>query len=260
MNTPIITERTQTPTAIITGGGGEIGLAIAQTLLEQRWAVVLAGRTLETLKSSAEKLAAYSANILCVTADVSAPQQAEKLINRTVAWRGRIDALVNNAGYATMVPLAQTTNEQWQQTLHINLSGAFYTLRAAWPVFERQFSAAQANTVKDAKSPRGGVVVNISSEASRDPFPGLGAYGVAKAGLNLLTRVVAREGASIGLRALAIAPAAVETPMFRSLPVATNVPASAILAPESVARAVKAAIDGDIWCASGETIFIHANI
>lgn len=103
-------------------------------------------------------------------------------------------------------------------------------------------------------------MINISSEASRNPYPGLGAYGAAKAGVNLLTRMAAREGKDMNLRAIAIAPAAVETPMFRSLPVAGDVPTEVILSPKTVAEAVKAAAAGALWCANGETIYIHQTV
>lgn len=249
----------QSRTAIVTGGGGAIGSAIARSLLTHGWSVVLNGRTPATLKAAAAGLKPNSDRILCLASDVSTSHGAALLIEKTLAWRGRIDALINNAGHAPMVPLHQTTDQQWADILGANLSATFYTLRAAWPTFARQFAQTDANS--NAGRPHsGGVVVNISSEASRNPYPGLGAYGAAKAAINLLTRTAANEGKAIGLRAIAIAPAAVETPMFRSLPVAQGVPSAAILSPESVAHAVQAAVDGALWCANGETIFIHQNV
>ena len=249
----------QSRTAIITGGGGAIGTAIADTLLTDGWSVVLNGRSPTTLKAAATKLADDSDRILCVATDISNPNGAALLIEKALAWRGGFDALINNAGYAPMTPLHQTTDQQWADILCVNLSGPFYLLRAAWPTFALQFAQTQTNS-HTGRPPSGGVVINISSEASRNPYPGLGAYGAAKAGINLLTRMAAIEGKPIGLRAIAIAPAAVETPMFRSLPVAQGVPSAVILSPQSVAEVVKAAVDGALWCANGETIFIHQNV
>ncbi len=251
--------QTRSRTAIITGGGGAIGSAIAQILLTDGWSVVLNGRSSATLKGAAAKLATDSDRILCVAADISNPNGASLLIEKTLAWRGGFDALINNAGHAPMVPLHQTSDQQWTDILGVNLSGPFYMLRAAWPTFARQFAQIAANP-NTGRPHSGGVVINISSEASRNPYPGLGAYGAAKAAINLLTRMAAIEGKPIGLRAISIAPAAVETPMFRSLPVAKEVPSTVILSPQSVANAVKSAVDGAFWCSNGETIFIHQNI
>jgi NAD(P)-dependent dehydrogenase (short-subunit alcohol dehydrogenase family) len=101
-----------------------------------------------------------------------------------------------------VLPIRETTDAQWRDVIDTNLSAAFYATRAAWPAFERQ---------------GGGVVVNISSAAARDPFAGFAAYGAAKAGLNLFGLSAAREGAAIGVRVHTVAPAATETAMFRKL-------------------------------------------
>ncbi len=247
-------------TALITGGGGGIGEAIAQSLLRDGWYVVLAGRTLAALEKVAHNITPSSGRILCITGDISHPADAAAIVNRAAEWRGGLELLVNNAGTAPMAPLHQTTDAQWNQIIGTNLSGPFYTLRAAWPIFAQQYHDRKAAAPAEAGQICGGIVINISSESSRNPYPGLGAYGAAKAGVNLLTRMAAREGKDMNLRAIAIAPAAVETPMFRSLPVAGDVPTEVILSPKTVAEAVKAAAAGALWCANGETIYIHQTV
>ena len=102
--------------------------------------------------------------------------------------------------------------------------------------------------------------MNISSMAAKDPFPGLGAYAVAKAGVNMLTLVMAREGDAVGIRVVGIAPAGVDTPMFRSLVGEKNVNTSEILRPEDVAAAIAEVVDGGggaLRYASGDTIYLH---
>ena len=137
------------------------------------------------------------------------------------------------------------TVEQWRAVIDTNLSAAFYATRAAWPAFERQ---------------GGGVVVNISSAAARDPFPGFAAYGAAKAGLNLFGLSAAREGERIGVRVHTIAPGATETGMFRQLMTAEQYPPEKTLDPADVARVVLQCVRGDLRYTSGEVIYLHKTL
>jgi NAD(P)-dependent dehydrogenase (short-subunit alcohol dehydrogenase family) len=244
--------------ALITGGSSGIGAATARELLERRWAVVLAARGRPRLEATAHCLARRGGAVLSIPADVSQPDQAEALVAQAAAWKGRLDAVINAAGAAPLAPLARLSAAQWRRILDTNLSAVFHTTRAAWPLFGRQHRRRAKGRLREGATGWTGTIVNISSEASRDPFAGLGAYGAAKAALNVLTRVIAREGLAIGVRAVAIAPGAVDTPMFRALPFAGQVAAEALLAPQDVAAAIVAALEGSLWCASGETIFIHA--
>jgi NAD(P)-dependent dehydrogenase (short-subunit alcohol dehydrogenase family) len=123
-----------------------------------------------------------------------------------------------------------------------NLSSVVYLCRRLWPLWRKQ---------------GGGVAVNVSSFSGRDPFAGLGAYGAAKAGVNLLGIALAREGAEIGVRVHTVAPAATETAMLRSLFSAQNLPESKTLRPEAVARVIVQCICGDLDCTSGEVIYVH---
>ncbi len=241
---------------IITGGGSGIGAATAQKLLARGDCVLIAGRDGEKLNALAKAHTGLPGDIACCPADVSKPEDVQRIINHAVQWKGRIDAVINGAGVAPMLPTFDMTNEQWRDIIDINLSSVFYMTRAVWPVFEKQFAALK----ESGKSPEeAGVIINISSQAARDPFAGLAAYGAAKAGVNLLTRATAHEGRDIGVRVIAIAPGAVDTPMFRSLPIASKVPARDILNPTSLAEAILAAIDGGLRYATGETIYIHRN-
>ena len=167
------------PTVLITGAGRGIGRAAAIELASLGYEPLLVSRTESELRQTSQL--AGSGRIF--VADVANAEQVQRLIDSASKEAGRIDAIVHCAGLAPMQSIDQMTPAQWQSVIDTNLSAAFYLCKAAWPIFKAQKS---------------GVIVNISSEASRDPFDGFAAYGAAKAGLNLFGRVAAREG--IGAR------------------------------------------------------------
>jgi NAD(P)-dependent dehydrogenase (short-subunit alcohol dehydrogenase family) len=163
-------------------------------------------------------------------------------VAQTVEHFGRLDAVINCAGYAPMASVENVTDELWRDVMDINLSSAFYLCRAAWPIFKRQKS---------------GAVVLISSVAARDPFPGFSAYGAVKAGINLLGLSLSREGAEFGVRVHVVAPGATETAMLRDLFSAEQIPADKTLVPQDVARVILSCMRGDMIHTSGEVIYLH---
>ena len=231
------------PVAIITGAGGGIGRATAVELASKSYRLSLAGRTLTSLKETATT--AWSDHTLNIPTDVTRPEEVDNLVRLTLDRFGRIDAIVNNAGLAPVRSIREMSVDEWRAVIDTNLSAAFYLCRAAWPVFEKQ---------------RSGVVVNVSSAAARDPFPGFAAYGAAKAGLNLFGLAAAREGEAIGVRVHTIAPGATETTMFRSLPGTDQWPANKTLDPADVARIIGRCVTGDLRYTSGEVIYLHRTI
>src|SRR5665213_298808 len=168
-----------TPTVLITGAGRGIGRAAAIELAALGYEPLLVSRTESELRETA--LLAGRGQIF--VADMSKAAEVQSLIERACKPIGRLDAIVHCAGLAPMQSIDEMTPAQWQAVIDTNLSAAFYLCKAAWPIFKTQKS---------------GVVVNISSESSRDPFDGFAAYGAAKAGLNLFGRVAAREGLAHG--------------------------------------------------------------
>jgi NAD(P)-dependent dehydrogenase (short-subunit alcohol dehydrogenase family) len=236
--------------ALVTGAGTGIGRATALALARRGHAIALAGRTEFTLQAVADEIRAgggegRSAEVF--VSDVSRTEQVDRLVARVIEKFGQVDVLVNNAGMAPAVPLAKMSVEQWEEVLRTNLSSAFYLTRAVWPHMERRHAAGGA----------GSVIINISSMAARDPFPGLGSYAVAKSGLNMLTLMTAREGHAVGIRAVAIAPGAVNTEMLRGLIGEDRVTADFAMQPEEIAAVVVEAVEGSLRLASGETLFLH---
>jgi NAD(P)-dependent dehydrogenase (short-subunit alcohol dehydrogenase family) len=232
------------PVAIITGAGRGIGRATAVELARLGYRLSLAARNVEALGETSRLASRPDASLIC-RIDVTDPEQVERLVQQTVGRFGRIDAVVNNAGLAPVRSIAETSVEQWRAVIDTNLSAAFYLCKAAWPVFERQ---------------RSGVVVNLSSAAARDPFPGFAAYGAAKAGLNLFGLSAAREGQKIGVRVHTVAPSATETEMFRGIMTRDQFPTEQTLDPADVARIIGQCVTGDLRYTSGEVIYVHKTI
>jgi NAD(P)-dependent dehydrogenase (short-subunit alcohol dehydrogenase family) len=226
--------------ALITGAGRGIGRAAAVELAKRGYRLLLISRTTSELAATVA-LAGGADNALALTADVASPEDAQRAVDAAMARFGRLDALVNNAGYAPVLSMEQTTVEQWRRVMDVNLSGAFYFSRAAWPIFRAQ---------------GGGVIVNISTQSTRDPFPGFTAYAAAKAGLNLLGVSMAREGAPLGIRVHTLAPGAVETGMFRSIMSPQQVPTEQTLDPADLARLIAECVAGDLRYTSGEIIWV----
>ncbi len=231
--------------AVITGGGSGIGRAAAVALAEQDYAVVLAGRTESKLKETADLITEQVGDdppVLTKPADVTDAEQAEELVDAATEEFGRLDALVNVAGFAQVAALEKSTADLWRKMIDTNLSSVIYLTTAAWPVFKEQGR---------------GMVVNVSSMAARDPLPGFALYAAAKVGVNMFTLMTAREGKDIGVKAVCVAPGAVETEMLRGMFDEKMVPADQCLAPEDVAAVIRDCITGDRKFTSGESIFVN---
>jgi len=226
------------PVAIIVGAGRGIGRAVAQELASNGHDITLVSRTPGELAESRELIG----HGLAVRADITDHAQVENVIQQTLKTYGRIDVLVNSAGTAPALTIDQLTIPQWHEILDTNLSAVFYTCKSVWPTFVKQKS---------------GVIVNISSLASRDPFPGLGAYGAAKAGVNLLSLALAREGEPHNIRVHALALGSVETAMFRRLMSPEKYPREKTMDPADVAKVVSECVRGSLRYTSGEVIYLH---
>jgi 3-oxoacyl-[acyl-carrier protein] reductase len=244
--------------AIVTGAGSGIGRGVAVRLAREGYGVVLVGRGEGKLEETAEMIRrgpGDATGMACVaSADVTKEGEVDVVVAKAMDGFGRVDVLVNCAGSAAGLPLMKVWPAQWREIVETNLSASFYTMRAVWPVMQKQYEAAKA--AGDAGA-MGGVVVNISSLASREVFAGLGAYGAAKAGLNMLTLAAGREGKEAGIRVVGISPAAVDTAMFHGLMGGKPVPPGVMLDVEDVVEMVWQAIGGALRYCSGETVHVH---
>lgn len=194
--------RLQHKVAVITGGGTGIGAATARLFASEGARVCVFGRRAAPLDETVAAIHASGGIAMAVTGSVATPPDCQRLVDVTTAAYGRIDILVNSAGVARLMPLTETTDALWDEIVDTNLKGTFLTVRAVLPVMLQQGT---------------GVIVNVSSILGQVGIPQVAAYGASKAGIEQLTRVIALEYASQGIRANAVAPGWVETPMTESV-------------------------------------------
>lgn len=227
--------------ALVTGAGSGIGRATAIALSDLGYRLFLVGRRRDPLIETGSLLKGESGVHVCDLSDCSA---ASSCVDEVVRSFGRLDVLVNNAGYAAMLTIDQHTPELIEQTFRVNAAAPAAMIARAWPHFAELFRAGRG----------AGTIVNVSSFATIDPFPGFFAYAASKNALNMLTRLAAANGEAIGVRAFCVAPGAVETPMLRALADTDTIPASRTLAPEYVARTIAECVLGQHDSLSGALI------
>lgn len=177
--------------AVVTGGGSGIGKNTALLLAERGADLVVAGRRAEPLEEAAEEIRALGRRALAVPTDVRKAEACKALIDDAVAEFGRLDILINNAGGAHgHVGLHRMDLAKWDRDIQLNLSAATYCSQAAFPHLRRTK----------------GCVVNVSSMAGVNGTQGVAAYSAAKAGLQMLTRVMSAEWGPSGIRVNCVAP------------------------------------------------------
>jgi len=228
------------PVAVVTGGGTGIGQAIAVALAGAGYDIAVAGRKAETLNDTRQRIVQRRGDCLVHPADVSTADGVEGLVRAAKARYGRIDVWVNNAGLGSVRGIAEITAAEIDALLRVNAASVAYACRAVWPEMQRG---------------GGGTIVNISSIAAFDPFPGLEVYGAAKAFVNLLTKGLAAEGKAHNIHVFAVAPGAVETQMLRAgFP---DMPDNVCLAPEDVAAVVIELTQPAFRHCTGQTIVVR---
>ena len=186
---------------VVTGGSRGIGFEIARLLLEQKAKVVICGRKQEGLDTAVEKLEAGD-NLLALQAHVAKSEDIEALFGQTLGHFGHLDGLVNNVGMNIMTAVVDADPGLWHKIIDSNLNGTFLCSRKAGQIMREQ---------------QQGKIVNISSIAARRSAPAMGIYGIAKAGIEMLTRVLAQELAPFNVQVNAVAPCMVRTAFSQPL-------------------------------------------
>jgi NAD(P)-dependent dehydrogenase (short-subunit alcohol dehydrogenase family) len=182
--------------ALVTGAGRGIGKALALGLAECGATVAVNDIDAQTAALTA---GTGGGNLKNYTADVADPNAVQDMIDQIMTEFGRLDILINNAGIEPSVPILEMTIDEWQRTMEVNLSAAFYTSQAAGRV------------MREAGS---GVIINIASIAGHNiPLRDRSAYVASKAGMVGFTRECAREFAAYNIRVNAICPGVIETEM-----------------------------------------------
>jgi NAD(P)-dependent dehydrogenase (short-subunit alcohol dehydrogenase family) len=234
--------------ALVTGAAAGMGLATAQAFAEAGAAVVMADFRGDAVKAEAQKLVAAGHRAIAVRCDVSDDAQVEQMVDRTVAEFGRLDAAFNNAGVmARIAPTAESTREEWDRVIGINLRGVWSCMKYELRRMERQGS---------------GAIVNNASVGALTGNPGIGSYIASKHGVVGLTRTAALEYIKHGIRVNAVNPGLIDTQIARDVvsgdeqayaEIAKHVPIGRAGRPEEIAAAV-------LWlCSPGSSYVVgHA--
>src|SRR5512133_500348 len=231
--------------AIVTGSSSGIGRAVAAELLARGMSVVVTSRSQERADATAAELGERA---LGVGAELTDPDAPQALVDRTLAQLGRLDVLVNNAGAGQVAASETLDPAEWQRIIDLDLTAPFLCAQAA----ARPMLAAGR-----------GVIVNISSLAGHIGLPRRAAYTAAKHGLEGLTKTLAVEWASRGVRVVSVAPAYVATELlagtskaggFTLEDVAGRTPLRRLAEPEEVARTVAFLASDDASFVTGSSV------
>jgi len=187
--------------ALVTGAARGIGLAVAKRFLAEGWHVALLDIESELLHAAVTGLAKPD-DALALHCDVSDKAAVTGAFTEIERRFGRLDALVNNAGIAVFAPLMELSDDDWHRVLAVNLTGPFLCTRMAVPLMREH---------------GGGAIVNITSISALRASTLRAAYGTSKAGLAHLTKQLAVELASLGIRVNGVAPGPVDTAMAKAV-------------------------------------------
>jgi len=190
--------------ALVTGGNSGIGLATAKRLQEEGAKVVISGRTKKTLDEAVKTI---GNGVLAIQADVSHLDDLDKLYGEVSKKLGKIDVLFVNAGVAKFAPLADTSEDTYDEQFGTNVKGAYFTIQKALPLLNDGASIILNTSVAGSKG-------NIATSA----------YSATKAALRSLARTAAAELVGRGIRVNAVAPGPIVTPIFEK----TGLPKEAI--------------------------------
>ncbi len=185
--------------AVVTGGSRGIGFAIAAALVERGTHVLITGTCGATLVAATGRLAPlarHGARIESVEADVRDEAQVGTALSRAADVFGGLDILVNNAGVGIGTRVEEQATDEWRRIIDTNLTGVFFCCRAAIPLMRRR---------------GGGWIINISSLASKNPFPGGAVYSASKAALNAFGDTLMQEVRYDGIRVSTVLPGSVRT-------------------------------------------------
>lgn len=238
-------------TALITGAGTGIGKAIALELASKGCDVAICGRRIEPLAETAAEIEALGRKALYASVDVSSNEAVTSFVTDVIAKLGKLDILINNAGITRDNLLMRMSEEEWDSVIDTNLKGAFLFSKAVSRPMMKQ---------------RAGSIVNISSVVGITGNAGQCNYTASKAGLIALTKSMAKELSSRGIRVNAVAPGFIKSQMTEKLSqelcdaLLGNIPAGRLGEPEDIAKAVAFLCSPDASYITGQTISVNGGL
>jgi len=235
--------------AIVTGAGQGIGAAIATKLAAEGATVVVTDINEETAKATADGLGNGSIGI---RTDVADRASVDAMVDRVVAELGRVDVLVNNAGWDKAEPFVDSEPATWDRIIQINLYGQLHTCHRVLPIM-----AAQSY----------GRVVNIGSDSGRVGSSGEAVYSAAKGGVIAFTKTIAREMARAGVTANCVSPGPTDTALFASIggeklreALTKAIPLKRLGQPEDLANAVAFLASDEAAFITGQTVSVSGGL
>ncbi|KWX56508.1 SDR family NAD(P)-dependent oxidoreductase [Mycobacterium sp. NAZ190054] len=236
---------------IVTGAGQGIGRGIAEKLAAEGATVVVTDLNEVTAKETASAIGGAA---IGVQTDVTSPEAVDAMVDRVRSEFGRIDVLVNNAGWDRAAPFVDSDRADWDRVIQINLYGVLNTSKAVLPVM-----AAQGF----------GTVVNIASDAGRVGSSGEAVYSAAKGGIIAFTKSVAREMARHKVNANAICPGPADTALFASIggdnpklreALTKSIPMRRLAQPSDLANVVAFFASDEAAYVTGQTVSVSGGL
>jgi NAD(P)-dependent dehydrogenase (short-subunit alcohol dehydrogenase family) len=204
---------------VVTGAGKGIGREIACEFAHEGAVVAICARTLNDVKTVEKEIKEREGEALAVVCDIGAEKEVERFINEASRITGSINVLVNNAGVAFVEPVSRLDSSKWEETLRVNLTGAFLVTKYALRFMGE-----------------GGHIFNIASIASRIGFPSWSAYCASKFGLIGFTNSLREELRGLGIKVTAVIPGPTDTLLWREIP--GNWDRTKMIKPNDIAKAV----------------------
>jgi 3-oxoacyl-[acyl-carrier protein] reductase len=242
----------QEKVALVTGGSRGIGRACALELARRGAAVAITYQSNEAAaREAVEGLKALGARAQALKLELADPEACAKAVDAVVESLGRLDVLVNNAGLALDGLVMRTKPEDWQRQLDVNLSGAFYLVRAASRPMVKQ---------------RSGAIVNLTSVVGEMGNAGQSGYAATKAGLIGFTKALARELAGRNIRVNAVSPGFIETDMTSRIAgdarekLVASIPLARMGSADEVARAVAFLASEQASYITGEVLRVNGGL
>ena len=235
--------------AIVTGAGQGIGRGIAEKLAAEGATVVVTDLNEVTAKETAQEIGGVGMHT-----DVTSRESVDAMVTQVYRQFGRIDVLVNNAGWDKASPFVDSDPADWDRVIAINLYGVLHTCKAVLPIMAEQ---------------GGGSVVNLASDAGRVGSSGEAVYSAAKGGVIAFTKAIARESARHGVNANAVCPGPTDTALFASMggdnpklrdALTKSIPLRRLAQPSDLANVVAFLASDEASYVTGQTVSVSGGL